>query len=79
MGIFSAPQSTPYVPPQIAVPPPPPEPVDRAAIDAAAKTRAKAAASAGLGSTLITGGQGDLTAANTTDQRLQGGKQVMGA
>jgi hypothetical protein len=73
MGIFSAP-STPYVPPitTIAAPPPAPTPVDKAAEDAAARTRAQLAAAAGYGATNPTGGQGVPGAAGTSYKTLLG-------
>lgn len=53
-------------------PPPPPTPVDQAALDAAKQVKAKFAAAGGLGSTLLTGGQGVLDPANTTNKQLLG-------
>ena len=44
-----------------APPPPPPTPVDDAAIAAAKATKSKFAAAGGMGSTLLTGGQGDTS------------------
>jgi len=58
MGIFSPP-SLPYAPPMLPAPPSPvPTPVDKAAEEAAARTRAQLAAAGGFGGTLLTGGQG---------------------
>ena len=73
MGIFSPP-STPYVPPiaSIPQPPPTPTPVDKAAEDAAARTKAQLAAQAGYGSTNPTGGQGVTTLASTSYKTLLG-------
>jgi len=72
MGIFSPP-SIPYAPPMMpAPPPPPPTPVDKAATDAAARTRAQLAAASGFGSTIRTGGQGVTTPALTSNKTLLG-------
>ncbi|HZP98294.1 MAG TPA: hypothetical protein VFB13_02070 [Reyranella sp.] len=73
MGIFSPP-SVPYVPPiaSLPTPPSPPTPVDKAAEDAASRTKAELAAQAGYGSTNPTGGQGVTTPASTTYKTLLG-------
>lgn len=73
MGIFSPP-SSPYVPPiaSIPQPPAPPTPVDKAAEDAAARTKAELAAKAGYGSTNTTGGQGVTEPAVTSNKTLLG-------
>jgi len=71
MGIFSPP-SIPYAPPMPALPPPPPTPVDKAASDAAARTKAQLAAAGGFGGTILTGGQGVTTPALTTNKTLLG-------
>lgn len=79
MGIFSSSSAPAYVPPQIPEPPPPPQPVSDEALKAAASTKSKAAAMAGFGSTLITGGQGDTSAASVTNPKLTGNKTALGA
>jgi hypothetical protein len=71
MGIFSPP-SIPFAPPMPAPPPPPPTPVDKAAEDAAARTKSQLAAAGGFGSTTLTGGQGVTTPALTTNKTLLG-------
>jgi hypothetical protein len=72
MGIFSPP-SIPYAPPMMpASPPSPPTPVDKAASDAAERTKAQLAASGGFGSTLLTGGQGVSAPARTGNKTLLG-------
>ena len=73
MGLFTPP-ATPYVPPIASVipPPAPPTPVDKAAEDAASRTRTALAAQAGLGSTNPTGGQGVTAPASLTFKTLLG-------
>jgi hypothetical protein len=72
MGIFSPPQPAPYVPPLPAAPPPPPTPVDPAAEKAAAETKARYAAAAGVGGTLLTGGSGVGASAPVQGKTLLG-------
>ncbi len=55
-----------------ALPPPPPTPVDKAATDAAARTKAQLAAAGGFGGTVLTGGQGVTAPALTTNKTLLG-------
>ena len=73
MGIFTPP-AAPYVPPiaSLAAPPPPPTPVDKAAEDAAQRTKSRLAAQAGFGATNPTGGQGVTTPAATSFKTLLG-------
>ena len=74
MGILSGAPSggTPYVPPLPAAPPPPPTPVDKAASDAANLTKARLAASGGVGGTIATSGQGVTAPVVTTNKTLLG-------
>lgn len=65
--------SAPEAPP---IPPPPPDPAteaDPAVRDARIKAKAKAIGAQGYSSTILTGGQGDTSTANTT-----GGKALLG-
>lgn len=73
MGIFGGGSQSRYAPPDLpATPPAPPTPVDKAAEDAAQQTKARLSASRGMGSTLLTGGQGVSTPA------MVGGKTLLG-
>jgi hypothetical protein len=53
-------------------PPDPPQMADKAVSDAANAVRSKAAAAQGYGSTVLTGGQGLLAPASTTQKTLLG-------
>lgn len=55
-----------------APPPPPPTPVDKASVDAAARTKAQLAAAGGFGGTIATSGQG------VTDPAKVQGKTLLG-
>jgi hypothetical protein len=55
-----------------APPPPPPTPVDRAAEDAALRTKAQLAAAGGFGGTIATSGQGVTTPARVQGKTLLG-------
>ena len=73
MGLFNSPSaSQPYVPPLPPMPPPAPTPVDKGAEEAAARTKAQLAAAGGLGGTVKTTQQGDLTPARLQLKTLLG-------
>ena len=70
-GFFSSPAPPPPPPPP-AAPPPPPKVTDAGQIQARRSQRRKAVASTGLQGTKVTGGQGLLTDAQTTEPTLLG-------
>lgn len=73
MGVFGGgQQSQPYVPMLPAAPPPAATPVDRNAEEAAQRTKAQLAAAGGMGGTIKTGSQGDLTPARLQLKTLLG-------
>lgn len=71
MCMFGSPASAaPPPPPQM--PAPPPTPVDATVIKAKTDAQEKAIAMAGVGSTVVTGGQGVTTLASTAQKKLLG-------
>lgn len=72
MCMFGSSPANAAPPPPPQMPAAPPTPVDEAVIKAKTDAQSKAIAMAGVGSTVVTGGQGLNTPADTAKKKLMG-------